>query len=334
VETVWYTVLGLFFASYLVLGGCNYGVGMLVPRAGTAPQRRVALNAVGPFFLANEVWLAATAGLLFGAFPMLEGELLSGLYPLVSLAVAGVVLVITAFQLRSRAAAAGARRWDRLIVTGSLLAAGGWGAVLGALLQGVPLHPAGHVAGTGHVATAFTAACALTLVALAAAHGAAFLTLRLPAGPAGHFARLGRRLLTTALATLGATVVVGLLSADVRAGARRPGAAVLLLALIAAALVVARVALDRRRPGPAFAATCVAMAAPVLLVGATTWPYALASTVDPAAGLTVADAAASGATLRVLGLLALPLLPALLGFQLMCWWAFRGRVEGHSPRFY
>ncbi|MBB5828821.1 cytochrome bd-type quinol oxidase subunit 2 [Micromonospora carbonacea subsp. aurantiaca] len=30
-------------------------------------------------------------------------------------------------------------------------------------------------------------------------------------------------------------------------------------------------------------------------------------------------------------LLALPLLPALLGFQAMCWWVFRGRTDGRTP---
>ena len=29
--------------------------------------------------------------------------------------------------------------------------------------------------------------------------------------------------------------------------------------------------------------------------------------------------------------LAVPLLPALLGFQAMCWWMFRGRTDGRAP---
>jgi cytochrome d ubiquinol oxidase subunit II len=214
---------------------------------------------------------------------------------------------------------------------GSALAALGWGAVLGGLLQGVPLHQDGHVEGVGHVVTPFAAASAVTLLTLAAVHGAAFLALRLPAG--GH-ARVGRRLVPWALAAIAATTVVGVLSPRVRDAVQRPAAAVPLLCVLVVALVVAGGALARGRPGVGFAATSVALVVPVALVGVATWPYALVSTADPAASLTVADAAASGPTLRLLSWLAVPLVPALLSFQVMSWWIFRGRIDGRAPVYW
>ncbi|GAA4694934.1 cytochrome d ubiquinol oxidase subunit II [Phytohabitans rumicis] len=328
--TVWYALLGLFFAAYLVLGGYDYGSGVLLARARTPEARRGLLTAVGPFFLGNEVWLVAAMGILFGAFPMLEGELLSGLYPAVALALAGVILVTAAVQLRSREIRLRGG-WDRLVIGGSALAALGWGAVLGGLLQGVPLHADGHVAGVGHAVTPFTAATAVTLLALVAVHGAAFLALRLPEG---GFAHPGRQLVPWALAAVAGTAVVGLLSSRVRAAVEQPAAVVPLLGVLAAALLVAAGAWRRGRPGAAFVATSVALVVPVALVGSATWPYTLVSTVDPAASLTVADAAASGPTLRLLGWLAVPLVPALLGFQVMCWWIFRGRIDQRAPVYW
>ncbi|MEH1014133.1 cytochrome d ubiquinol oxidase subunit II [Micromonospora sp. CPCC 206060] len=334
-ELFWYAVLGAFFATYLVLGGYDYGVGLLLTRADGATGRRRALNALGPFFLGNEVWLVATAGILFGAFPMLEGELLSGFYPAVATALAGVMTVTASVQLRSRAAGERGRyRWDRLITVGSVLAAFGWGAVLAGLLQGVPMDADGHVAGVTHLLTPFVAATGLTLVTLVAVHGATFLALRLPGSAAEAAGRTARRLVPVAVTTVAAATVVGLLAEPVRANAHQPAAAVLLPVLLVTALLVARAALARRRPGVAFAATATALALPVLLIATTIWPYALISTVDPAASLTVADAAASPPTLRLLGWLAAPLLPALLGFQLMSWWMFRGRIDGRAPVYW
>ncbi|NJP32763.1 cytochrome d ubiquinol oxidase subunit II [Micromonospora thermarum] len=334
-ELAWYALLGAFFATYLVLGGYDYGVGLLLARRTDPARRRAALNAVGPFFLGNEVWLVAAVGLLFGAFPLLEGELLAGLYPAVVGALAGVILVTVGVQLRSRPAGDRARAtWDRVVVVGSLLAALGWGAVLAGMLQGVPLHADGHVAGVSHLFTPFVAAAGLAVVALVAAHGATFLALRLPAADAEPTARTARRLVPVALAAVGTAAVLGLLSDRVRAAVQRPAVGVLLLGLLVAALLAARVALARRRPGLAFAATAIALAVPVALVGATLWPYALVSTVDAGASLTVADAAASGPTLRLLGWLTVPLLPALLGFQAMCWWVFRGRTDGRAPVYW
>lgn len=334
-ETVWYALLGLFFAAYLVLGGYDYGVGLLQAGTASPAQRRANLTAVGPFFLGNEVWLVAAVGILFGAFPMLEGDLLSGLYPAVMLALVGVVIVTAAVQLRSRPAAERARaRWDRLIVAGSAGAAFGWGAVLAGLLQGVPLHRDGHVAGVGHVFTPFVAACGLGLVALTAAHGAAFLALRLPPDRAVWAARAGRRLIPAAVAAIATATALGVLSGQVRQAVQQPLAAILLPALLVAALLVAYRAFTRGRPARAFAATSLALAAPALLAAAAIWPYALVSSVDPAASLPVAEAAASAPTLRLLSWLAVPLLPALLGFQLMCWWAFRGRIDGRAPVYW
>ncbi|MTK01396.1 cytochrome d ubiquinol oxidase subunit II [Micromonospora sp. CP22] len=334
-ELAWHALLGLFFAGYLVLGGYDYGVGLLLARGADASRRRAALNAVGPFFLGNEVWLVASAGILFGAFPVLEGELLAGSYPAVLTALAGVILVTAGVQLRSRPESMRARTtWDRVIVVGSLLAALGWGVVLAGLLQGVPLHADGHVAGVTHLFTPFAAAAGLAVLALTVAHGATFLTLRLPAVEGDRLRPLARRLLRTALVAVGAAVLVGVFSDRVRAAAQRPMVGVLLAVLLVVALLTAWVALGRRRPGVAFAATSAALALPVLLVGATLWPYVLVSTVEPHASLTVTDAAASAPTLRLLGWLAVPLLPALLGFQAMCWWIFRGRIDGRAPVYW
>ncbi|WP_328532926.1 cytochrome d ubiquinol oxidase subunit II [Micromonospora zamorensis] len=334
-DLAWYALLGLFFTGYLVLAGYDYGVGLLLARGGGPALRREALTALGPFFLGNEVWLVAAVGILFGAFPVLEGELLSGCYPAVAGALVGVILVTVGVQLRSRPADERIRAcWDRVVMIGSALAAVGWGVVLAALLQGVPRQADGHVAGVSHLATPFAATVGLAMVALVAVHGATFLALRLSADAAAVVGRTARRLVPVALTAVGLATVVGLLSSRVRDAVQRPAVAVLLPLLLAAALLAARAALARRRPGWALAATGAALALPVVLVGAALWPYVLVSTTDPGASLTVTDAAASAPTLRLLGWVALPLLPALLGFQAMCWWVFRGRTDGRAPVYW
>ncbi|WP_406074912.1 cytochrome d ubiquinol oxidase subunit II [Micromonospora sp. NBC_01638] len=334
-DLAWYALLGLFFAGYLVLAGYDYGVGLLLARSGGPAGRREALTALGPFFLGNEVWLVAAMGILFGAFPVLEGELLSGCYPAVAGALVGVILVTAGVQLRSRPTDERIRaRWDRVVMIGSALAALGWGVVLAALLQGVPLQADGHVAGVSHLATPFAAAAGLAMVTLVAVHGATFLTLRLSADAAAVVGRTARRLVPVALTAVALATIVGLLSSRVRDAVQRPAVAVLLPVLLAAALLAARAALAWRRPGWALVATGASLALPVALVGAALWPYVLVSTTDPSASLAVADAAASAPTLRLLGWLTLPLLPVLLGFQAMCWWVFRGRTDGRAPVYW
>src|SRR2546430_3491173 len=75
-------LLGFFVLGYFLMGGADIGVGMALPYLGRdADERRVVIAAIAPFFLGNEVWLVATAGLLAGGFPALEGTLLGGLFP-------------------------------------------------------------------------------------------------------------------------------------------------------------------------------------------------------------------------------------------------------------
>lgn len=69
-ETIWYGIVTLMLAGYVVLDGFDFGVGIVyLWAARTDVERRTALAAIGPVWNGNEVWLLAGGGLLFFAFP-------------------------------------------------------------------------------------------------------------------------------------------------------------------------------------------------------------------------------------------------------------------------
>jgi cytochrome d ubiquinol oxidase subunit II len=165
-------LLGFFALGYFALAGADIGVGMTLPFVGRDPaQRRVVIAAIAPFFLGNEVWLVGTAGLLAGAFPVLEGDLLTGLFPAFVALLLGWIVRDMGLWLRGRA---GARVWwalcDTAIVTGSWTVALSWGWVLASVLAGSPDEL---LTGPGAIAAA------AAIAALFAAHGLAFGALRL-----------------------------------------------------------------------------------------------------------------------------------------------------------
>ncbi len=121
-ETLWLVVLGTLTAGYFALAGFDYGTGLLLPFR----RREVALHRMTPFFLGNEVWLVAAIGVLFAAFPRLEGELLSGAHSVFTLLLAGLVLFMAAVQLRL---------WWWLVFSGALMVSAGWGLFLAHLLH-------------------------------------------------------------------------------------------------------------------------------------------------------------------------------------------------------
>ncbi len=121
-ETLWLVLLGTLTVGYFALAGFDYGTGLLLPFR----ERGAALHRMTPFFLGNEVWLVAAVGVLFAAFPRLEGELLSGAHTTFTLVLAGLVLFMAAVQLRL---------WWWLVFTGALMVSVGWGLFLAHLLE-------------------------------------------------------------------------------------------------------------------------------------------------------------------------------------------------------
>jgi len=335
-EIAWLALLGFLLTGYFVLGGYDYGVQMLsIVLARDERDRRRVLGTVGPFFLGNEVWLVAFAGVLFGAFPFFEGTLLAGMYPLIVVLLVALVVGNAAVQLRSRWDTPSSRRfWDRLVAAGGAAPAVVWGVLIGVLLHGVPLGGAGSfVLPWSTVLDPFVVACAVSSVALFAAHGATFLVLR-------SSGALAQRATATARPLLIAAAVAVVLTAGVAFGVgsaapvTNPTVAVLVVAVLVTALVLARLSLDRNRRGPAFIASCVAAALPVSLVGAAQYPYLLVSTEGPRFGLTVAQGAADAATLVLLAGFGVVLVPVVLAYQAWSWWLFRGRVDDRVPAYY
>lgn len=187
-ETLAIALLAFFAAGWFVLAGADIGTGMLTPWLGRSdPERRLVLTSFAPFFLGNEVWLVATVGVLVGCFPALEGELLSGQFPVLVALLTGWIVRDAGLWSRGRGPGP---RWragcDAAVTCGSWTVALSWGWLLAALLTGRPYTPATGLTGV---------LTALAVAALFSAHGLGFATLRLTGLPyeRAHAARGTRR---------------------------------------------------------------------------------------------------------------------------------------------
>ncbi|WP_049575616.1 cytochrome d ubiquinol oxidase subunit II [Nonomuraea sp. SBT364] len=186
-EVLWFALFAVLLAGYFALEGFDLGVGLLLPVLGrTAERRDRMVAAIAPFVLANEVWLVAVAGTMFGVYPLLEGEVLFGLYPLVVAMLLAWIVRDAGLWFRRRVGGARWRRfWDALIALGSLWLSVGWGMALYGAATGFassPVHPVGLLLG-------------VVVTLLFAFHGWTFLGWRAP-GLTGA-ARPGRMLVLT-----------------------------------------------------------------------------------------------------------------------------------------
>jgi cytochrome d ubiquinol oxidase subunit II len=328
-ETLWFVLIAVLWAGYLLLEGFDFGVGMLLPVLGrTDGERRSLISTIGPVWDGNEVWLLVAGGATFAAFPEWYATLFSGFYLALFLILVALIVRGVAFEFRDKHDTQRWRAtWDAAIVVGSVVPALLWGVAFANLVRGVSLAPDGEYAGSfWDLLNPYALLGGVATLVLCAAHGAIFLTLR-TSGDMTERARALARPLTWALVAVGAGFLAWTIgrsaSDDDLSALALVGAIGTALAVIAAAVLVMR-----RRDGWAFAATGSAVVLLVVTIFASLWPNVINSVDDPALALTIADAASTNYTLTVMTVVAAVLTPVVLLYQGWTYWVFRHRVGG------
>jgi len=144
-NSLWFVLIGVLFAGYFVLEGYDFGVGILLPILGkTDTERRVMINAIGPHWGGNQVWLITAGGAMFAAFPGWYAALFSGFYLPLLLILVALILRGIAIEFRSKD---DHPRWkkacDWAITGGSLVPALLWGVAFANFVRGVPVDASG-----------------------------------------------------------------------------------------------------------------------------------------------------------------------------------------------
>jgi cytochrome bd ubiquinol oxidase subunit II len=145
-ETLWFLLLSFLLIGYTVLDGFDLGVGILFPFvAKNDDARRLVLRAIGPIWDGNEVWLVASGGVLFFAFPRAYASALSGLYLAIFLVLWMLVLRALSIELHTQLEnPLWHTFWEAIFFVSSLGLALVLGAALGNLLRGFPLDAKGY----------------------------------------------------------------------------------------------------------------------------------------------------------------------------------------------
>src|SRR5579859_2589088 len=100
---LWWAVLGILLIGIAVMDGFDLGVAILLPIAGrTDMERRIVINAVGPVWEGNQVWLILGGGAIFAAWPPLCAVAFSGFYFAMLLLLCSLILRPVGFKFRSK----------------------------------------------------------------------------------------------------------------------------------------------------------------------------------------------------------------------------------------
>jgi cytochrome d ubiquinol oxidase subunit II len=329
-NTVWFILIGVLFTGYAMLDGFDLGVGALHLFTRTDEERRTMLNAIGPVWDGNEVWLVTGGGALFAAFPNVYATVFSGFYLAFVLLLVALIFRAVAIEFRSKQPMRWWRQmWDIGFSAGSLLSSLLIGVAMGNIAWGIPLDERGEFTGTFlSLLGPYPLLLGITTVALFMMHGAIYALLKTD-GPLHDKLRgwitncIIFFIICYATTTMATLLYVPQMAARVRANPWLFSIA--LLNMLAIANIPREI--HRGRDWRAFLSSCVAMIALMGLFGLEMYPNLVLSNPLPGNSLSIHNAASSHKTLGIMLTIALTGVPVVLAYTIGIYWIFRGKVQ-------
>src|ERR1035437_5475480 len=176
---IWFLLVGILIMGYSVLDGFDLGVGIIHLFTKDENEKRINLNAIGPVWDGNEVWLLTGGGALFAAFPIVYATVFSGFYIAFMLLLTALIFRAVSFEFRKYSEVRNKKYWDFTFGVGSLLPALLYGVAIGNILQGLPIDSKGAYQGTFlGLLNPYAIVVGLVSLTMFLLHGAIYLTLK------------------------------------------------------------------------------------------------------------------------------------------------------------
>jgi len=321
---VWYLLIGVLLTGYAILDGFDLGVGVLFPFiAKDERDRRTLLQAIGPVWDGNEVWLLTGGGAIFAAFPHVYATVFSGFYLALMLVI--FALIFRAVSMEFRRDARWRKFWDGAFAVGSFLPALLYGVAMGNLARGIPLDA--NMNFTGNFFTLlnpYALLIGLLGLAMFVVQGATY-TIQKTEGDLQARARQWLRGSQVAFAVL--FVVATVATTFVRPAAFSQPLAWLAGLVVVAAFVLGWVFAAQKKDLPAFLASSTTIAGLMGIYGASNFPNMVPALNDPALSLTIYNSSSSQLTLTVMLVMALVGMPIVIAYTAFIYHVFKGKVR-------
>ncbi|MEH7157371.1 cytochrome d ubiquinol oxidase subunit II [Neobacillus drentensis] len=324
---LWFVLIAVLFIGFFFLEGFDFGVGMSTRLlARSQKERTIMVNTIGPFWDANEVWLLTGGGAIFAAFPHWYATMFSGYYlPLLAVLLCLIGRGVS-FEFRRKVDnPRWTNTWDWVIFFGSLLPPFLLGVLFTSMLRGMPIKADMNMnASFTDFINIYSLWGGLTVTLLCFLHGLNFLTLKTVGEIRQRAAALAKKVV---LAVLGSLVVFVALSWGMTDIFKvRLVTELVLVVLIVLAYGVSSVSIIKKQEGLAFTMSGLGLAFTVLAIFAGLFPRVMVSSINKAFDLTVYNASSGPYSLKIMTIVALTILPFVLGYTIWSYYVFRKRV--------
>jgi cytochrome d ubiquinol oxidase subunit II len=334
-QITWFVLWSVLWAVYFMLDGFVLGTGFLSAFiAKNDTEKRILINAVGPVWDGNEVWLLTAGGATFAAFPTTYALMFSNLYSALILLLFALIVRGVSFEFRGKLEGATWKSmWDKAILVSSFLPALLFGVAFGNIFRGIPmrndfaalqftyegsliglLNPYGLVTG-------------LLFVLLFAVHGSLYISLKTVGSLSDRATAMANKLwpalLVVAVLFLGYTWPATKLYDNFF---RVP--VLLIIPVVAVtSLLLLKLFAGRNEVGKAFICSCLTIVFVVFTGVAGLFPNLLPSNIDAASNLTIFNSSSSLLTLKIMTAVALIMVPIVISYKIWVYRIFRARIS-------
>jgi cytochrome d ubiquinol oxidase subunit II len=328
-QDIWFFLWGLLWAVYFVTDGFDLGIGSLLPFLGKDDrQKRVMVQAMGPLWDGNEVWLLTAGGVTFAAFPQVYAVMFSSLYSPLMIILFALIVRGVSFEFRNKAQnPAWKRLWDTCMFLGSLLPAILFGAAFANIFQGIPFDQNGVYQGNLlTLLNPYGLLGGVLFLLFFLIHGAIWLAIRSEGDLYERAVRTVKGLwpihLLVAVLFLAATFYTTKLYDNYLANP----ALFLIILLTVAGLLGVRIFIGKGGLWKAWFSSALSIIGATFFGVVGLYPNLFPSSLDPRFNLTAHNASSSPLTLKIMLVVALIFVPIVLAYQIWTYTLFKGKI--------
>lgn len=317
-QAIWFVLWSVLWAVYFMTDGFDLGSGFLMRFVSRSPEDRdQVVDAMGPVWNGNEVWLLTAGGATFAAFPAVYASMFSFLYTALLLLLFALIFRGISFEFRGqRESASWKSGWDWALTLGSFVPALLFGVAFGNIFSGLDFDAAGWHGSLLGLLNPYGLLTGVLFVLLFAQHGNLWLRLKTTGGIAERSGALAGNvwyaLLVVAVAFLAYTNFATHLYdnyTDHPYLLMAPAIAVL-------ALLGIKIFAMSGKYFRAFISSCLTIVSVVATGVIGLYPNMIPSKVDSAANLTIYNSSSSIYTLKIMTVVALIFVPIVIAYQL------------------